>query len=90
MTTRNFDFWGHINEENRYATVDELGATEDHLTVQGLLQLKYGKNLGTAIYKSLARLAHKAAQQNGGEPGLIFTDDGGHFVSFHDHAAGDD
>lgn len=83
MTARNFDFGGYINEENHYAEVDELGATEDHLTVQALLQLKYGRVLGSSIYKDLARLANKAARQNGGEPGLIFTEDGGHFVSFH-------
>lgn len=90
MTTRNFDFGGYINDENRYAEVDELGVTEDHLTVQGLLQIKYGKSLGTSIYRSLARLANKAAAQNGGEPGLIFTEDGGHFVSFHNHNAGEE
>lgn len=84
MAARNFDFGGYINDENRYAEVDELGVTEDHLTVRALLQLKYGKKLGVAIYKDLARLGKKAANQNGGEPGLIFTEDGGHFVSFHD------
>jgi hypothetical protein len=28
----------------------------------------------------------KAAKENGGEPGLIFTEDGGQFVSFHDRS----
>lgn len=86
MTARNFDFGGYINDENRYAEVDELGVTEDHLTVKALLRMKYGKGLGASIYKDLSRLAGKAAKQNGGEPGLLFTEDGGHFVSFHDRA----
>ena len=87
MAARNFDFGGYINDENRYAEVDELGVTEDHLTVKALLRMKYGNGLGATIYKDLSRLADKAAEQNGGEPGLIFTEDGGHFVSFHDRAA---
>lgn len=85
MAARNFDFGRHINDENRYAEVDELGVTEEHLTVRSLLQMKYGNRLGEVIYKDLSRLAKKAAKQSGGEPGLLFTEDGGHFVSFHDN-----
>jgi hypothetical protein len=84
MQIRNFDFGGYINDDNRYREADEIGPAEKHMTVQALLQMKYGKRLGGSIYRDLARLAGKAAEQNGGEPGLIFTEGGGHFVSFHD------
>jgi len=90
MQIRNFDFGGYINDDNRYREADEIGPAEKHMTVQALLQMKYGKRLGGAIYRDLARLAGKAAEQHGGEPGLIFTADGGHFVSFHNHTAGED
>lgn len=89
MQIRNFDFGGYINDDNRYREADDLGAAEKHVTVRTLLQMKYGKRLGTAIYRDLERVAEKAAAHNGGEPGLIFTAGGGNFVSFHDTNADD-
>lgn len=80
---RNFDFEGHIDDDNRNETSDVLGNTEHHVTVEGLLKLKFGKLRGKAIYRELQRVAFKAAETNGGEPGLIFDEKGGHFVSFH-------
>lgn len=80
MTTKNFDFDSQDFDE----PVDPLPeAVEKHTTVKGLLMLKFGQIKGRAIYRELARIAQKAADEAGGVPGLIFNDDGGEFVSFH-------
>lgn len=80
MTTKNFDFDGFDSDE----PVDPLPeSVEKHTTVEGLLVLKFGKLRGRAIYRELARIASRAADEAGGVPGLIFNDAGGEFVSFH-------
>jgi len=80
MAPKNFDFDSTDSGE----PVDPLPeAVEKHTTVKGLLMLKFGRVRGTAIYRELARIAQKAANEAGGVPGLIFNDDGGEFVSFH-------
>lgn len=84
MAKGNYDFGGHINDDNKFRLADELGVSEKHMTVRTLLVVRYGVEMGKKIYEDLARMANKAAEQNGGEPGLIFDDNGGHFVSFHD------
>ena len=89
MTNMNFDFGGFIDDENLNEDEPDVGY-EEYLTVEALLQLKFGERRGSKIYKMLMRFAKKAAEENGGEPGLLFTQDGGEFVSFHnknsDHA----
>jgi hypothetical protein len=80
--TPNFDFEGHIDDDNRYEMTDELGGVEKHLTVFGFLSLKFGKK-GKTIYRQLERIAMRAAETNGGSPGILFDNDGGQFVSFH-------
>lgn len=80
----NFDFGGYIDDENKYEESDDMADFEDCLSVQGLLCTKFGEARGKVIYKTLRRVAMKAVEENGGEPGLIFTEDGGQFVSFHD------
>jgi hypothetical protein len=80
----NYNFGGYINDDNKYRLADELDVSLPHVTVEALLCLRYGIETGKKIYADLSRLAHKAAEKNGGEPGLIFDDKGGHFVSFHD------
>lgn len=82
MTAKNFDFDG-INDDNRYEERDNLGVTENHVTVETFLHLKFGKARGRTIYQTLKKTAMKAAEENGGLPGIIFDDDGGQFVSFH-------
>lgn len=79
----NFDFGGFIDDENKNEEADSTSAFEDGLSVRGVLCMKYGPIRGKSIYKTLLRMGMKAARENGGEPGLIFTEDGGHFVSFH-------
>ena len=80
----NIDFGGFIDDDNMYEDdVDELGF-EEYLTVEALLCLKYGDKRGRAIYKLLAKYARRATADMGGEPGLIFDEDGGEFVSFDD------
>lgn len=82
METSNFDFGGFIDDENLHEDEADVGY-EEYLTVEALLQLKFGERRGSKIYKLLMRFGEKAAQENGGEPGLLFTKDGGEFVSFH-------
>jgi hypothetical protein len=80
---RNFDFDGDIDDQNRFSKSDKLDTETKHVTVEGLLCLKYGKLQGRSIYRELLRVATQAAETNGGEPGIIFNDEGGSFVSFH-------
>jgi len=82
MTNMNFDFGGYIDDENVNEDEPDTGY-EEYLTVEALLQLKFGERRGSKIYKLLMRFGQKAAEENGGEPGLLFTEDGGEFVSFH-------
>jgi len=82
MATNNFDFGGYIDDENLNEDEADVGY-EEYLTVEALLQLKFGERRGSKIYKLLMRFGQKAAEENGGEPGLLFTKDGGEFVSFH-------
>lgn len=82
MEANNFDFGGYIDDENVNEDEQDIGY-EEYLTVEALLQLKFGDRRGSKIYKLLMRFGQKAAEENGGEPGLLFTEDGGEFVSFH-------
>jgi hypothetical protein len=84
MENSNFDFGGFIDDDNLHE--EEDCGFEDYLSVHGLLCLKYGDKRGNAIYQLLAKFAKKAAAESGGDPGLLFNDDGGEFVSFHDNA----
>lgn len=80
MTAKHFDFDSYEDDE----AADPLPeAVEKHVTVETLLTMKFGKLRGRAIYRELARIANRAASENGGLPGLIFNEDGGEFVSFH-------
>lgn len=83
----NFDFGGFIDDDNKYQEADSMDSFEQALSVRGVLCMKYGDARGQSIYRTLLRMAMKAARENGGEPGLIFTEDGGQFVSFHDKSS---
>ena len=83
MTARPFDFDGSIDDDNVNDDEPDVGY-EEYLTVEALLQLKFGERRGTRTYKLLMRFGNRAAQQNGGTPGLLLTEDGGEFVSFHE------
>lgn len=78
---KNFDFDSDHSEDEPYDPLSD--AVEGQVTVEALLVLKFGKIKGRAIYRELSRVAHKAAQEAGGLPGLLFNNDGGEFVSFH-------
>lgn len=82
----NFDFGGFINDDNRFEEADDMSSFEDQLSVEAVLKMKFGDK-GKRVYATLCRLAKKAAANDGGAPGIIFTEDGGQFVSFHN--AGD-
>jgi hypothetical protein len=85
MENSNFDFGGFIDDDNLHE--EEDCGFEEYLTVHALLCLKYGDKRGNSIYQLLAKFAKRAAAEaGGGDPGLLFTDDGGEFVSFHDNA----
>ncbi|NDD52367.1 hypothetical protein EBZ39_00545 [bacterium] len=80
MSAKNFEF-DNFDDDAPYDPVPE--SVEKNVTVESLLTLKFGKIRGRAIYRELARVANRAAQENGGLPGLIFNQAGGEFVSFH-------
>jgi len=90
MAANNFDFGSFLSENDS----EESGACniegfEEYLTVKALLCLKFGDKRGNRLYALLSKWARRAAEQNGGgEPGLLFTKDGGEFVSFHDRSMG--
>jgi hypothetical protein len=87
MQNENFDFGGFIDDENPYEEDDVEEGYEEYLTVEALLCIKFGDRRGAKIYKLLKKYATRAAQElDGGEPGLLFNDDGGEFVSFMDNA----
>jgi hypothetical protein len=84
MLPSNFDFGGFVNDDHDNDSDNELNAT-DAMSVRAVLGFKFGERRGDMIYKMLERLAKKAANSNGGLPGLLFTEEGGEFVSFHDN-----
>lgn len=92
MYNENFDFGGFIDDENPYEEDNVEEGYEEYLTVEALLCIKFGDKRGAAIYKLLKKYATRAAKAagDGGDPGLLFNDDGGEFVSFNDVAAGEE
>lgn len=56
---------------------------DDYLTVRAFLDTHYG-DVGVRIYDDLLRMAKRTTDDVGGTPGLIFTPEGGEFVSFSD------
>ena len=91
MYNQNLDFGGFIDDENPYEEENVEEGYEEYLTVEALLCIKFGDRRGAAIYRLLKKYATRAAQEagDGGEPGLLFNDDGGEFVSFTDTVAED-
>ena len=91
MYNQNFDFGGFINDENPYEEESAEEGYEEYLTVEALLCLKFGDKRGAAIYKLLRKYATRAAKEagDGGEPGLLFNEDGGEFVNFRDAVVDD-
>ena len=88
MYNSNFDFGGFIHDENVDDDEHDEEGYEEYLTVEALLCLKFGDRRGAAIYKLLKKYATRAAEElDGGEPGLLFNEDGGEFVSFTDDTA---
>lgn len=92
MYNENFDFGGFIDDENPYEEDNVEEGYEEYLTVEALLCIKFGDKRGSAIYKLLKKYAQRAAEAagDGGDPGVLFDDDGGEFVSFNDVAAGEE
>lgn len=89
MQSNNFDFgrFFHGNDE-QHDTDSDVGAQEV-MSVRAVLGFKFGERRGSMIYRLLERLAKRAAKSNGGDPGLLFTDEGGEFVSFHNNSEQD-
>lgn len=84
MLPTNFDFGGFVNDDDDNDSIGDANAT-DAMSVRAVLGFKFGERRGDMIYRLLERLAKKAATSNGGMPGLLFTEEGGEFVSFHDN-----
>ncbi|NBT75165.1 hypothetical protein EBZ80_21425 [bacterium] len=88
MYNNNMDFGGFIDDENPYEDENAEEGYEEYLTVEALLCVKFGDQRGAKIYRVLKKYATRAAQElDGGEPGLLFNDEGGEFVSFTDSVA---
>ena len=82
MATNNFDFGGFIDDDNPDFETEH--GFEEYLSVKALLQLKLGKVQGRRVYDMLEKIANETTEENGGRPGILFSEDGGEFVSFHD------
>ena len=82
MHTNNFDFGGHIDDENPEFETEH--GFEEYLSFKALLQLKLGDARGKALYALLENIAHETIESVGGKAGILFNDDGGEFVSFQD------
>jgi len=81
MTSDNFDFGGDI-EDDRDVNPQTCSESEDTaLSVYGLLVSRFGFQRANGIYTALLHMAQKAAQQNGGQPGILFDVTGGRFVA---------
>lgn len=87
MTTNNFDFGGFIDDEN--PELETAYGFEEYLTFKALLQLKLGEVRGRELYAVLEKIAQQTVEENGGRPGILFSEDGGEFVSFHDTTTDD-
>lgn len=83
MDANNFDFGGEITDDNRSSYDCDEASMNPHVTVLSGLQTYCGRTQGGRIYGFLARMAGRAAKENGGQAGILFDDDGGCFVSFH-------
>jgi hypothetical protein len=83
MNSNNFDFGGFINDDNKPAHDHRADSVNPHITVLSGLQSLFGRTTGRSVYNFLYKMANRAALENGGEPGLLFTQEGGSFVSFH-------
>lgn len=89
MDSNNFDFGGDIDDDNRSAYDCDEQSMSPHITVLAGLQTYCGRAQGRQIYGFLSRMAGRAAKENGGQAGILFDDDGGCFVSFHNQLAED-
>lgn len=83
MDSQNFDFGGFIDDDNKAAFDFHDRELPAHITVLSGLQDFCGKSRGRQIYGFLARMASRASEENGGQPGILFDEQGGCFVSFH-------
>lgn len=60
------------------------------LNVRGWLMVTFGAEIGNDIYEQLQHAAETSTSYRdmGGLPGIVFTDDGGEFVSLDDPSKG--
>ena len=82
MTT-NFDFGGHINDENKYEEMPLSEAEEDCLSPYGVLCAKIGRLRARSVFETFTRIARRITVNQGGRPAILLDTDGGEFVSIH-------
>jgi len=75
MFHENYDFSDDFDDSEK--------SYEELLNVRAFLQERFGGTLGSRMYDALKEQADKAAEQHGGEPGIIFQQPGGVFASIH-------
>ena len=81
MTSDNYDFGGHIEDDTDVSPRRHTDAQEERLSPYGLIVSRVGQARGFAIFSALQRLAERVTQEHGGIPAIVFDVEGGRFVS---------
>lgn len=81
MASNNFDFGGNIDADRDVNPQNPSESEETALSVYGLLIAYCGYTRGKCAYDALLRVANKASEQHGGQPGIMFDVEGGRFVA---------
>lgn len=79
----NFNFDAAPDDDGWQDSYKEPEPFHKLLTVRGFLEMHFGAR-GRAVYAALEKTAAQAVDTvgDGGQPGIVFSDDGGEFVSF--------
>lgn len=81
MASDNFDFGGNIADDQDVNPLELTESEETAFSVYGLLVARLGYARGKDVYEALLRVANKASEQHGGQPGILFDVEGGRFVA---------
>lgn len=77
----NFDFGGHIDDENKFEEMPMTTEEEDCMSPYGVLCASLGRLRARKIFATLEKIARRVADKHGGKPAIVFETDGGEFVS---------
>lgn len=77
----NFDFGGHIDDENKFDELPLTEAEENCMSPYGILCASLGRLRARKIFAALEKVARRVADEKGGKPAILFEHDGGEFVA---------